>query len=156
MSTRRYHGQRPRWEDPNVTNREQLQKNLLRVGSPPDPLGHVAKAHARESGEQYISEQAAADPFYRSSDWGMNQAQANAQMNASGWGGYLQALKEAAQRIAGPGATLRVAGGPSPKGSNQLRGTSLQLNEKALPIASFGSLDGLYAAGGRTRRPRRR
>ena len=123
MSTRRYHGQRPRWDDPNVANREQLQRGLLRTPPPADALGLAVKARAREAGEAYTSEQAAENPFYRSSEMGMNQALANTQMNASGWGGYLQTLKEAAQRIAGPNATLRVAGGPSAEGSTQLRGT---------------------------------
>ena len=123
MSTRRYHGQRPRWDDPNVANREQLQRGLLRTPPPADSLGLAVKARAREAGEAYTSEQAAENPFYRSSEMGMNQALASAQMNASGWGGYLQSLKDAAQRIAGPNATLRVAGGPSPEGSTQLAGT---------------------------------
>ena len=123
MSTRRYHGQRPRWDDPNVANREQLQRGLLRTPPPADSLGLAVKARAREAGEAYTSEQAAENPFYRSSEMGMNQARANAQMRFGGWGGYFQAMQEAANRIAGPNATLRVAGGPSPEGSTQLRGT---------------------------------
>ena len=131
MSTRRYPGQKPRWADPNVEHREQLQRNLLQTPGPADPLGLALAARAREAEDAYVREREAENPFYRTSDAGMNQSSASAGMRASGWGAYLHGLTEAAQRIAGPDARLRLVGGPSPEGSNQLRGTSTQPRENA-------------------------
>lgn len=136
MATRRYHGQRPRWTDPNVAERQSLQRNLLRTPPTADPVGMVAGARGREAGEEYIREQEETDPFYRLSPAGMAQSAAAAQFGMSPWGGYLQSLRDAAQRIAGPNARLRLAGGESPEGSTQLRGESVQpdyLGGRAIP-----------------------
>lgn len=123
MPTRRFYGRQPRLANPNVTERASLQRNLLATPPSADPLGLAVKARAREAGTEYAREQEEQQPGFGLTEMGMSQARASAQMNASGWGGYLQALKEAAQRIAGPDATLRVAGGSSAEGSTQLRGT---------------------------------
>lgn len=144
MATRRYHGQKPRWADPNVEHRESLQRNLLRTPPAADPVGAVAQARGREASEDYIREQEEADPFYRLSPAGMAQSAAAAQLNSTQWGGYLQSLKDAAQRIAGPRARLRLAGGESPEGSTQIRGESVQpdyLGGRATPGGIAGTPD---------------
>ena len=129
----------------------------------PDSLGIALQARAREAGDAYIREQEAKNPFYRTSDAGMSQSSANAGMNYSGWGAFFQALKEAAG-----GRSWKLAGGPSPEGSTQLRGSQglvfghgVRAMEESAPSQSawmreqgrndrrrqLASLDALRAAG---------
>ena len=78
----------------------------------PDPLRLALKARTREATQRAID---ALDPL----DPGSWQARSDLiTTGASEWAPWFQALKEA-----GRGRPVKLAGGPSPEGSNQLRGT---------------------------------
>ena len=78
----------------------------------PDPLRLALLARTREATQRAID---ALDPL----DPGSWQARSDLiTSGASEWAPWFQALKEA-----GGGRPVRLAGGPSPEGSNQLRGT---------------------------------
>lgn len=80
------------------------------LDSSSDPLGLALRARARQTSEDYANEQRARDPFWDLSLAGMSQKQGAAQSDASGWGGFFQALKESAQKLAGPNAKLKLVG----------------------------------------------
>ena len=132
-------------------NERQRQLDVREVeeesGSPfkRDPLGLALKQRAREhsmAALQGLKERNAAQALQNPALLQFNslaesqQAQANAQMDASGFGGFFQAIREAAERNAGPGARVRFRGGPSAEGSTQIRGESVQpdfLGTRAIP-----------------------
>ena len=156
-------------EQTEFANERQRQLDVREVeaesGSPfkRDPLGLALKQRAREHGMaalQSLKERNAAQALQNPALLQFNslaesqQAQANAQMDASGFGGFFQAMREAAERSAGPNARVRFRGGPSPEGSTQFRGQSVQpqstwireqgRNDRRRQLAS---LDALRAAG---------
>ena len=140
-------------------NERQRQLDIREVeeesGSPfkRDPLGLALKQRAREysaAALQGLKERNAIEALQNPALLQFNslaesqQAQANAQMDASGFGGFFQAIHEAAERGAGPGARVRFRGGPSADGSTQIRGESVQpdyLGTRAIPGGIAGNPD---------------